>query len=110
MDERVLSLPDTCSRSKASIEELKSRNVTGAAVLIAKIKAISRTKKGDLRTGQRKSIRQKSPSKVANGVKCMSELICTGYRTTEVSQSWYSIVVYIVHRWSPICFVACQQS
>jgi hypothetical protein len=66
--------------------------------LIAKVKAISRTKKGDLRTGQRKSIRQKSSFKVASGVTDMSELICTGYRSTEVSQSWYSIVVYIVHR------------
>ena len=71
-DERVLSLPEICSRSKASMKELKSRDITGAAVLTAKIKAISWTMKGDLRTGRRKSIRQKSPSKVASGVKGMS--------------------------------------
>jgi hypothetical protein len=72
--------------------------VTGAAGLIAKTKATSWTMKGDLRTGQRKSIRQKSPTKVTSGVKGMSELICTGYRSIEVLQSCYSIVVSNVHR------------
>jgi hypothetical protein len=80
-------LPDTCSRSKASIEEFKSRNVTGAAVLIAKIKAISRTKKGDLRTGQRKSIRQKSPSQVKTSVgvrRFQVSYVCScGYTTPD---------------------------